>query len=288
MTEDNKKYNKKSREQKPRYKQVKNCDELFNIAVFHLGEKDLSLKEMRDKLLRNVADSGKVEYVDQTIDKLLEYGYIKTDEKFSLSRADYLFSECYGKQAIKAQLVKRGIPEKVALAAIEVTADEKEINQQELANQRLLERFDDFTKIAKETLFRRMQVKFGFSRSEIQNALDEHPAAHTLRTSLEIKADKADIEKEFIKLYRKGKGLSFIKREMKSKKLDISGLDEIIDRLIHDGSVDFYQSCLDELQKKTHKYRLTDFKDANKAKAYMMNRGFSFDEINEAISCLTN
>ncbi|MFA0520601.1 RecX family transcriptional regulator, partial [Vibrio sp. 10N.222.55.E8] len=59
-------------------------------------------------------------------------------------------------------------------------------------------------------------------------------------------------------------------------------LSSLIERLINEEQLDFYSSCLEQLQKKS--YDLNDHKERSKAYAMLSRKGFSSDEIKFALS----
>ncbi|MGS0729667.1 RecX family transcriptional regulator, partial [Shewanella sp. 0m-11] len=143
------------------------------------------------------------------------------------------------------------------------------------------DRYDNFYGTNKEKVYAMMTTK-GFSRIEIDHALSQHPMRETLRSKLAVKADKADLTTEIVKLYHKGKGQILIEQELKQRLLDLSDFEDTLYQLTLIGDVDFYQSCKNELAKK--RYDLSDYKEKSKAYAYLSRKGFSRDEIKEAMS----
>jgi len=140
--------------------------------------------------------------------------------------------------------------------------------------------YSGFT-MSREKLVATLQ-KRGFSYQQVKVAIDQHPQAHELKTNIQIKAEKADLEKEVLKYARKGKGLTAIQQELKQRQIDTSELSALIVRLINEEQLDFYSSCLEQLQKKS--YDLNDHKERSKAYAMLCRKGFSSDEIKFALS----
>ena len=109
-----------------------------------------------------------------------------------------------------------------------------------------------------------------------------HPEKDTLRTKLEVKAENADLNQEIMKLYRKGKGKRLILNELRSKLIDVEKFENEIYQLEEAGDIDFYQSCLDELNKK--RYDINNRTEQSKAYAYLSRKGFDSDQIKEALN----
>jgi len=97
-----------------------------------------------------------------------------------------------------------------------------------------------------------------------------------------VKAEKADLSKETMKLYRKGKGKRVILNELRRKLIDVEEFNNVVDQLELDGDIDFYQSCLDVLNKK--RYDVSNSAGKSKAYAYLSGKGFDSDQIKEALN----
>jgi regulatory protein len=159
--------------------------------------------------------------------------------------------------------------------------EQQNVNFDELASSRLLSRFETFDGISKEKVYAQMTTR-GFTRPQIDQALSQHPEKNSLRSKMAIKAEKAELATEIIKLYRKGKGQMLILNELRQRLIDVSDFEETLYQLELAGDIDFYQSCKDQLAKKS--YDLSDYKDKSKAYAYLARKGFTGDEIKETMS----
>ena len=206
---------------------------------------------------------------------------LKNDFEFAVRYCELAFSHELGAGAIRRKLQQRGVSLTEIDSAIERVTDEQKVDSYEMATSRLLSRFENFYGTNKEKVFAQMTAK-GFSRVEIEHAISLHPMRDTLRSKLAVKADKADLTTEIIKLFKKGKGQTLIQQELKQRLIDLSDFEETMYQLSLTGDVDFYQSCKNELAKK--RYDLSDYKEKSKAYAYLSRKGFSSDEIKEAMS----
>ncbi|ACA87241.1 RecX family transcriptional regulator [Shewanella woodyi] len=262
---------------RPPLRQAKTIDNVFNSAYWHLSQQDFTINEIRIKLERKTDNQ---EWIETVLAKLIESGYLKSNFDFALRYCELSFSHELGVGAIRRKLTLRGIPANEVDAAIEQVMDEQNIDGFEMATSRLLSRFDNFHGTNKEKVYTQMTSK-GFSRVEIDHALSQHPQRETLRSKLAIKADKADLAAEIIKLANKGKGETLILQELKQRLIDVSDFEETLYQLTLAGDVDLYQSCKDELAKK--RYDLSDYKEKSKAYAYLSRKGFASDEIKEAM-----
>ena len=119
-----------------------------------------------------------------------------------------------------------------------------------MASNRLQSRFMSFDGISREKVYAQMNTR-GFSRAQIDYALSQHPEQNSLRSKMAIKADKAELSTEIIKLYRKGKGQTLIRNELKQRLIDVSEFEDTLYQLELAGDIDFYQSCKEQLAKKT-------------------------------------
>ncbi|WP_299807653.1 RecX family transcriptional regulator [uncultured Shewanella sp.] len=263
--------------QRPPLRQAKTIDNVFNSAYWHLSQQDFTINEIRSKLERKTDNQ---EWIDTVLARLIEGGYLKNDFDFALRYCELAFSHEVGAGAIRRKLQQRGVSLTEIDNAIERVMDEQKVDSFEMAASRLLNRFENFYGTNKEKVYAQMTAK-GFSRVEIEHAISLHPMRETLRSKLAVKADKADLTTEIIKLYNKGKGQTLIEQELKQRLIDLSDFEDTLYQLTLAGDVDFYQSCKDELAKK--RYDLTDYKEKSKAYAYLSRKGFSSDEIKEAM-----
>jgi len=259
-------------------RQAKAIENVYNSAYWHLAQKDYTLAEMRIKLERKTEN---LEWIETVLDDLVGKGYIKSDFDFAVRFAESAFHNEQGKSAITRKLRARGVDEKDASAAIEQVMFDEDIDQFELAASRLSSTFQNFHSTTKEKLYSQFTTK-GFSRAEIDHALSLHPEKDTLRSKLEVKAEKADLSKETMKLYRKGKGKRVILNELRRKLIDVEEFNNVVDQLELDGDIDFYQSCLDVLNKK--RYDVSNSAGKSKAYAYLSGKGFDSDQIKEALN----
>ena len=259
-------------------RQAKSIDNVYNSAYWHLAQQDYTIAEIRTKLERKTENQ---EWVETVLADLIGKNYIKSDFDFAVRFAESAFSNEHGKSAIARKLRARGVAVKDAAEAIEQVMYDEEIDQFELAASRLSSSFQTFHSTTKEKLYSQFTTK-GFSRAEIDHALSLHPEKDTLRTKLEVNAEKADLNKEIMKLYRKGKGKRLILNELRTKLIDVENFENEIYQLEEAGDIDFYQSCLDVLNKK--RYDINNRTEKSKAYAYLSRKGFDSDQIKEALN----
>lgn len=264
--------------QRPSLRQAKTIENVFNSAYWHLGQQDFTINEIRTKLERKTDNQ---QWIEQVLARLIEGGYLKSDFDFALGYCELAFSNELGKGAIRRKLQLRGIMEAEIDAAIAQVMDEKSVDGFEMAASRLLNKFDSFHGTNREKVHAQMTTK-GFSRAEIEHAISQHPQRETLRSKLAVKADKVNLATEIIKLFNKGKGKTLILQELKQRLIDVSDFEETLYQLTLTEDVDFYLSCKNELAKK--RYDLSDYKDKSKAYGYLSRKGFSSDEIKEAMA----
>ncbi len=264
--------------QRPPLQQAKSIDNVFNSAYWHLNQQDFTIAEIRSKLERKTQN---VEWIECVLARLIENNYLKNDLEFAIRYCESAFNNETGKGAIVQKLKKRGISSQNIDAAITQVIEQNSIDFYEMANSRLQSRYSNFDGISKEKLYTQMTTR-GFSRAQIDYALSQHPAQDSLRSKMIIKAEKAELSNEIIKLYRKGKGQTLILSELKQRLIDLSEFDETLYQLELVGDIDFYQSCKEQLDKKH--YNLSDYKEKSKAYAYLSRKGFSSDEIKEAMT----
>ncbi|NRA59461.1 MAG: RecX family transcriptional regulator [Psychrobium sp.] len=264
--------------QRPPLRQAKKIDNVFNSAYWHLSQQNYTISEIRRKLERKTEN---VEWIDKVIAQLIEQGYLKSDLEFTILYCESAFSNEIGKGAIQRKLKMRGVSSNDIATAIEQVVEQQDIDFDEMASSRLLSRYITFEGISKEKLYAQMTTR-GFSRPQIDQALSQHPAQESLRSKLAIKAEKAELATEIIKLYRKGKGQTLILNELKQRLIDVSEFEETLYQLELAGDIDFYQSCKDQFAKKN--YDLSDYKEKSKAYAYLARKGFTSDEIKETMS----
>lgn len=263
---------------RPPLKQAKTIDNVFNSAYWHLNQQDFTIGEIRTKLTRKTEN---IEWIETVLAHLIEHKYLKSDLEFAIRFCESAFSNDTGVGAIERKLKKRGIASIDIETALEQVIDEAEIDFNEMASNKLQSRFMSFDGISREKVYAQMNTR-GFSRAQIDYALSQHPEQNSLRSKMAIKADKAELSTEIIKLYRKGKGQTLIRNELKQRLIDVSEFEETLYQLELAGDIDFYQSCKEQLAKK--RYDLTDFKEKSKAYAYLSRKGFTSDEIKETLS----
>lgn len=264
--------------QRPPLKQAKSIDNVFNSAYWHLSQQDFTISEIRLKLARKTDNE---QWIEKVLTQLIDNGYLKNDLEFSIRFCESAFNSEIGKAAILRKLRMRGVSSSDIDTALEQVIEQNSINFYEMASNRLLSRYATFDNISKEKVYSQMTTR-GFSREQIDHALLQHPAQDSLRCKMAIKADKANLTNEIMKLYRKGKGQTVILRELKQNLIDITEFEETLYQLELAGDVDFYQSCHDQLAKKN--FDLSDYKDKSKAYAYLSRKGFTSDEIKETMS----
>ncbi|BBL92356.1 MULTISPECIES: regulatory protein RecX [Vibrio] len=259
-------------------RQAKNQESVFKSALWHLESKGyfLTIAELKVKLARKTDNE---EWIDNTIAKLLDLVIIKSDEQFSIEYIERSFFADYGSLKISKILKKKMIPDEVINTSLSSVISEKSINEQSIINAYLNSYYHEFS-ITKEKLIRNI-VKRGFSSKQAEEAIKQHPKAHTLKTDRQVKAEKTDVRKELIKYCRKGKGLRWIRMELRSKGVNVDNIDSVADSMAQSGEIDFYLSCQKALDKKN--FDLSDYKEKNKAYAYLSGRGFNSDEIKEAL-----
>ncbi len=264
--------------QRPPLKQAKSIDNVFNSAYWHLSQQDFTIAEIRSKLERKTDNA---EWIEKVLTHLIEHGYLKSDIEFAIRYCESAFNNEIGKAAIQQKLRRRGVSSSDIEAAVEQVIEQNNINFNEMASNRLLSRYLTFHGVSKEKVYSQMTTR-GFSIQQIDQALLEHPALETLRSKMAIKAEKADLSSEIMKLYRKGKGQTLILHELKQQLIDVTEFEETIYRLTLAGDIDFYQSCSNQLAKKN--YDLSDYKEKSKAYSYLSRKGFTSDEIQETMS----
>jgi len=220
------------------------------------------------------------DWIDETLRNLKGYGYLKSDQAFAEQFVEQAFFGEFGSRYIVEKLKKKGLTDSVISDAIHKVSADKNIDEQMILFDRINHYYSGFT-MSREKLVATLQ-KRGFSYQQVKVAIDQHPQAHELKSNLQIKAEKADLEKEVLKYARKGKGLTAIQQELKQRQIDTSELSALVDRLINEEQLDFYSSCLEQLQKKS--YDLNDHKERSKAYAMLSRKGFSSDEIKFALS----
>lgn len=264
--------------QRPPLKQAKNIETVFNSAYWHLSQQDFTIAEIRLKLARKTDNS---DWIETVLAHLIDNRYLKNDLEFAIHFCESAFSNEMGKTAIPQKLTKRGISPRDTETALEQVIERDNIDFNAMASSHLLSRYFTFEGVSKEKIYTQMTNR-GFSRQQIDQALAQHPESDSLRSKLEINAEKADLTSEIMKLYRKGKGQTLILRELKQRLIDVSQFEETLYQLSLAGDIDFYQSCRDQLAKKS--YDLSDYKEKSKAYAYLSRKGFTSDEIKETMS----
>ncbi|MDK9789911.1 RecX family transcriptional regulator [Vibrio sp. D431a] len=274
-------YSNKKKEPKPKYKQVKNYEELMVVVGFHLGRSELTIDELRTKIERNTLDT---DLINRAIERMLEVGALKTNEKYIENFTEYRARNYYSKKGIIGLLRAKKLPSALIEEIVPDLFDSYIQNEVDSLREYLDRTYQDFTTTNKDKLYKEIQTKRGFSASQINVAIADHEALHTLRTALEVKAAKADLRTEIIKRYKKGKGRNLIKLELKQQCIDVSNYDEILSAMELSSELDFYAMAATVLSKK--KYDYSDYSDLNKARGHLTRKGFTSDEIKEAIENL--
>ncbi|WP_333917820.1 RecX family transcriptional regulator [Vibrio crassostreae] len=252
-------------------------ESVMNSAMWHLTQRDMTECELIAKLK---VKTDNQDWINETLSNLKGYGYLKSDQDFAEQFAEQAFFGEFGSRYIIEKLKKKGLTDSVISDAIHKVSADKNIDEQMILIDRINHYYSGFT-MSREKLVATLQ-KRGFSYQQVKIAIDQHPQAHELKSNIQIKADKADLEKEVLKYARKGKGLTAIQQELRQRQIDTTELSSLIDRLINEEQLDFYASCLEQLQKKS--YDLNDHKERSKAYAMLSRKGFSSDEIKFALS----
>ncbi|CAH7240812.1 Regulatory protein RecX [Vibrio chagasii] len=258
-------------------RKARRIESVMNSAMWHLTQRDMTESELTAKLK---VKTDNQDWIDETLRNLKGYGYLKSDQDFAEQFVEQAFFGEFGSRYIIEKLKKKGLTDSVISDAIHKVSADKNIDEQMLLIDRINHYYSGFT-MSREKLVATLQ-KRGFSYQQVKVAIDQHPQAHELKTNIQIKAEKADLEKDVLKYARKGKGLTAIQQELKQRQIDTSELSALIDRLINEEQLDFYSSCLEQLQKKS--YDLNDHKERSKAYAMLSRKGFSSDEIKFALS----
>ena len=258
-------------------RKARRIESVMNSAMWHLTQRDMTESELIAKLK---VKTDNQDWIDETLSNLKGYGYLKSDQDFAEQFVEQAFFGEFGSRYIVEKLKKKGLTDSVILDAIHKVSADKNIDEQTILIERINNYYTGFT-MSREKLVATLQ-KRGFSYQQVKIAIEQHPQAHELKSNIQIKAEKADLEKEVLKYARKGKGLTAIQQELKQRQIDTSELSVLIDRLINAEQLDFYSSCLEQLQKKS--YDLNDHKERSKAYAMLSRKGFSSDEIKFALS----
>lgn len=237
----------------------------------------MTVSELRTKLAMKTDNQ---EWIEDTLTRLKELGYLKSDDVFAEQFVEQSFFAEYGSSYIVEKLKKKGLPPALVAEVIERIRGEKNIDEQAILIERVNREYQTFS-VSKEKLVTTLQ-KRGFSYAQVIEAIQQHAAYAELKTNLEMKAEKADLEKELYKYVRKGKGLTVIRQELNRRKIDTTKLDALVEQASFSGEIDFYASCLQQLHKKS--YDLSDFKERGKAYAMLSRKGFSSEEIKYALN----
>lgn len=258
-------------------KKATRIESVMNSAMWHLGQRDMTESELISKL-RVKTDNE--EWIADTLEKLHGFGYLKADNDFAKAFIEHAYSCEYGSGYIIEKLKKKGIEESIIRDVIAKVKEALSIDEQLILNNRVNTYYHEFS-MSKEKLLATLQRR-GFSYSQVIEAIGQHACFFQLQTNLEIKAEKADLEKEVLKYSRKGKGLTVIRQELRQRKIDTANLDALVEKLINSNELDFYSTCLEQLEKKS--YNLKIYKERNKAYAMLSRKGFSSEEIQFAMS----
>ena len=95
-------------------------ERLWNRALWYLGRRDYSAKELRDKLLRQRPNKPLVneEDIEICMARLLELNLLD-DERYAQRLAESYARKGYGQRGINQQLYRRGLSEEVPALAQE-------------------------------------------------------------------------------------------------------------------------------------------------------------------------
>lgn len=260
-----------------RVRKATRVESVMNSAMWHLAQRDMTESELLTKLRVKTDNQA---WIDETLEKLRGFGYLKSDNDFAIQFIERSFFSEYGSGYITEKLKKKGIKSDVISEAIERVKEDKQIDEQDIVTERINNYYSEFN-MSREKLTATLQ-KRGFSYAQVKEAIAQHPQSSQLQSNLEIKAAKADLEKEVLKYVRKGKGLTVIRQELRQRKIDITDLDAMINKLVSTEEVDFFSSCLEQLEKKN--YDVANHKERSKAYAMLTRKGFSSEEINYALS----
>ncbi len=257
-------------------KKFNQYEQLLNSAIGSLSIRDHTIRALREKLLTK---TDKPDLVQPVLDRCLEFGYLKTDDKFAVHAASVGFRNDYGESRVRSDLKKHGIDAHhidngVATAMEDVGYDEQ------ISLVRRLGAYHDLTLVTRDAIESDM-TKYGFKRSDVDRHLRDRDDYSKLKTKAQLKGESADLEKEIVKLAKKGKGGSLIKMELRAKFVDVSEFDRVLSELEADGSVDFFDLCVKALEKK--RYDLNDYKGRSTAYGFLTQKGFNKDQINHAI-----
>ncbi len=257
--------------------QAKSVENVMNSAMYHLGQRDMTISELTKKL-HNKTDN--TEWINETIEKCKYLGYLKSDEDFARLFSETCLRNDYGSQYIKRKLSDKGIPFPIIARCIEAALHEQQIDEKSLIRNRL-QQLTDLTQTSREKVVNGL-VNKGFSISDINAVLNERDDVSDLKTKAQIKGEKANLETEIVKLARKGKGERHIKQALRQKHISVDDFEDTVERLCMAGDVDFYEIACTTLEKKG--LDLTTREGTNKAYAYLNTRGFNGDQIKHAIS----
>ena len=263
--------------EKKQIKKATRIESVMNSALWHLGQRDLSESELISKL-RNKTDNEV--WIMETLEKLRDLNYLKPDAEFAQIFAERAFSNEYGRGYIREKLKMKGIHDAVIDDAIFIIEEKLNIDEQNILDQHINQQYHNFS-MSKEKLIAKLQ-KRGFSYAQVNDAIKQHVCVNQLETKLEINAKNIDLEKEIIKYARKGKGVTVIRQELRQRKIDITELDTLLEKLIQTEEIDFYASCLAQLEKKSYNLKLQ--KERAKAYAMLSRIGFSSQEIQFAMN----
>ncbi|NYU23880.1 RecX family transcriptional regulator [Vibrio parahaemolyticus] len=264
---------------KKQLKQASCIDDVSSYARFWLEYKNyfLTIPEMKERLARKTNNTT---WIDQVVNRLVEVGSLKLDSAFVESYAQQCFFGDYGSGYIVNKLTKKGLSKEFVLSHISKYKLAHNIDEQKILNGYINSTYISFT-ITIESLRRNLE-KRGFHWKAVDQAIKQHPKSNTLKTKIQVKAEKTDVKAEIVKMSRRGKGLRFITQVLKSKLVDVSNIEKLANELALDGDVDFYQIATSELSKYASKRRLNlkEYSDKSKAFKYLLERGFTTDQIN--------
>ncbi len=135
-------------------------------AAFTLGRRQLSRKELEDKLLEK---SYAQDDVDEALDKMTELGFID-DEQYSFDVVEMAISKCLSKRGAKHELYKRGIDKELMENALENYPAEAD-----LVTKTVKEKFPQSgERTQKErTKIQNYFLRRGFGYSEIRQGLQQ-------------------------------------------------------------------------------------------------------------------
>lgn len=262
---------------------ARNFNEVFNSAKWWLEYRNYFLTEgeLRKILLRKTDNQ---QWITDCIQRLYDAVLLQSNENFTQSFIRQSFFGDYGSSYIIKKLEKKELSRQFVIEQISSFKISNNIDEQEILNRYINARYQVFTESI-EKIQRRLEAR-GFHWKVVKNAIAQHPANGTLKSSVEIKASKVDLMVEIPKYAKKGKGLKFITNHLRSLKVDVSNIDAIVGELVLNGRLDFFSSAVHVLSKYVTKKNvdLATYQGRSAAYSHLSSKGFCSEEIKFAIS----